>query len=207
MISHGPAEFSLQSSRLHTFNQADLERGQHSPSSAVSVVSLRPPSTGNPKQRKNALTTAQYNYHTESTSILSSLPAKDNLHRAESRLQISILSEEAPQKWHLFWHKHEKECGQARTCPLWKLAPQKWQIVCTTLLSACVCGVVCLCAFACMCKQYLSHSFHSSDSSGCPCLQIADRDSPLLVCLHLGMKLEECRSLDSEEVEPEVDTS
>lgn len=46
------------------------------------------------------------------------------------------------------------------------------------------CGV-----FACMCKQYLTHSFHSSDSSGCPCLQIADRGPRLGVFLNLEMEL------------------
>lgn len=98
------------------------------------------------------------------------LIAKENLH--QTKLQISILGEEVPQKWHVFWHKHEKEFGQACTCKLWQLASQKWRTVCTTLLSVCVRSVVCLFAFACMCQQYLSHSFHSSDSSGCLCLQI-----------------------------------
>lgn len=98
------------------------------------------------------------------------LIVKENPH--QTKLQISILGEEVPQKWHLFWHKHEKEFGQACTCKLWQLASQKWRPVCTTLLSVCVRSAVCLFAFACMCQQYLSHSFHSSDSSGCLCLQI-----------------------------------
>lgn len=42
------------------------------------------------------------------------------------------------------------------------------------VISVCVCMhcAVCLFAFACLCQQYLSHSFHTSDSSGCLCLQI-----------------------------------
>lgn len=55
-------------------------------------------------------------------------------------------------------------------------------------------GVVCLCVFACVCKQYLTHSFHSLDSSGCPSLaeRWADRDPPLLDFLQPEMKLEKC---------------
>lgn len=49
--------------------------------------------------------------------------------------------------------------------------------------------------FVCVCKQHLSHSFHSSDSSACLCLQIADRGPLPLVFLHLEMKLKECWSL------------
>ncbi len=78
MTSHCLAtqEFPLQSSWLHTFNQADLERGQHSHNECRLCRFTQAPSTGNPKQRKNALTTAQYNYFTEPTSILSSSPRK-----------------------------------------------------------------------------------------------------------------------------------
>lgn len=115
---------------------------------------------------------------------------KENLRRA-----ISILSEEVPQKWHLFWLKHERECGQARTCPLWKLAPQKlFALHCYQ----CVYAAWCVCA----CLHASVNSFHSSDSSGCPWFQIADRDSPL-VFLHLEMELKECWCVNSEEIEPD----
>lgn len=57
-------------------------------------------------------------------------------------------------------------------CDNWH--PHKWRTVCTTtVLSVRARCVVCLFAFACMCQQYLSHSFHSSDSFGCLCLWIS----------------------------------
>lgn len=57
-------------------------------------------------------------------------------------------------------------------CDNWH--PHKWRTVCTTtVLSVRARCVVCLFAFACMCQQYLSHSFHSSDSFGRLCLRIS----------------------------------
>lgn len=57
-------------------------------------------------------------------------------------------------------------------CDNWH--PHKWRTVCTTtVLSVRARCAVCLFASAYVCQQYLSHSFHSSDSFGRLCLRIS----------------------------------
>lgn len=48
----------------------------------------------------------------------------------------------------------KKECGRARTCPVWRLASQKRPTVCAALLSEFVHSAVRVFEFACVCQQY-----------------------------------------------------
>lgn len=130
---------------------------------------------------------------TQSTSIF--FIVKENLHQTCEDYRFPILARKCHKNDTYSDTNMEKNAvrrAHAR-CANWhpkKLADCLLYIV----ISVCMqCG-----ALACMCKQYLTHSFHSSDSSGRPCLQIADRDSPRLVFLHLEMKVKECWGLDSE---------
>ena len=105
----------------------------------------------------------QYNYHTESTCILSSLVWKTispttqitNFHSQQgSATKITFIS---TRTWKRMWSSMHKPVVDNK-------ASQKWLIA--TLLSARVCGVMCLLAF-CMHVSTVStsHGFHSSDSS------------------------------------------
>lgn len=77
-----------------------------------------------------------------------------------------------------FWHKPEEECSQARTCPLWKVAPGKSVGLFALQCYQCVHVVWWVYAsFACVFKQHLAHTSHNSHSWDSACLQTADRDS------------------------------
>lgn len=127
------------------------------------------------QHRRNALATARCNYYTQSTSVLSSRWCKiictaqitDFHFQCGSAAEMTLI--QTRQRW-------KKECGQARTCPMWSLASQKRPAVCTALLSEFVHTAVCV--WICMCQQHLQSTAFIAHIP--LTVQMAERYSPFL---------------------------
>lgn len=80
---------------------------------------------------------------------------KKNLH--QTKLQISILGEEVPQKWHSFWQQTWKRMRSSAHMPVATIGilNSGGNVCTTTVLSVCVCvWCVCLRLHACVNSAY-----------------------------------------------------
>lgn len=121
------------------------------------------------------------------TTCLLLFAVKENPHWVSEVYRFPILARKC-HKWPSFWLKPEEECSQARTCPLWKVAPGK-SVGLFALQCYQWCGEFMRVLHACL-----------NSTSLIPLITQIPRIlhvykqliQILLVLLHLEMKLEEC---------------
>lgn len=151
---------------------------------------IRASSTATPKKER---------MHLQMDSIITTwlllFAVKENPHWVSEVYRFPILARKC-HKWPSFWLKPEEECSQARTCPLWKVAPGK-SVGLFALQCYQWCGEFMRVLHACL-----------NSTSLIPLITQIPRIlhvykqliQILLVLLHLEMKLEECWDLDSEDI-------